>query len=202
MGKVLNNSIYRNNIHNRFYHLLIYQVLSMVWPSVNFHLESNNLNRDSTHGLALADIGIFFRYSFSHIYLDGYKFPVSFFFYLGFLSRTFMINRTAGEGGGYFFRSSLPLPPVSQTLRYWPCDYCSELTSSLYGFVKLLFVITLTIISSFIYSFGWNSFLSNGWSYCRCTRWQIYLSQELLVWSEVCSEPNQRSKLLWVRIPL
>ena len=40
------------------------------------------------------------------------------FFYLGFLSRTFTIHRTAGEGGGYFFKSSLPLPPASQTLRH------------------------------------------------------------------------------------
>ena len=39
-----------------------------------------------------------------------------FFFYLGFLSRTFTIHRTAGEVGGYFFNSSLPLPPASQTL--------------------------------------------------------------------------------------
>ena len=39
-----------------------------------------------------------------------------FFFYLGFLSRTFTNHWTAGEGGGYFFNSSLPLPPSSQTL--------------------------------------------------------------------------------------
>ena len=41
-----------------------------------------------------------------------------FFFYLGFLSRTFTIHRTAGEGGGYLFNSSLPLPPASRTLRH------------------------------------------------------------------------------------
>ena len=35
-----------------------------------------------------------------------------FFFYLGFLSRTFTIHGTAGEGGGYLFNSSLPLPPA------------------------------------------------------------------------------------------
>ena len=35
-----------------------------------------------------------------------------FFFYLGFLSRTFTIHGTAGEGGGYLFNSSLPLPPL------------------------------------------------------------------------------------------
>ena len=41
-----------------------------------------------------------------------------FFFYLGFLSQTFTIQKTAGEGGGYLFNSSLPLTPASQTLRY------------------------------------------------------------------------------------
>ena len=39
-----------------------------------------------------------------------------FFFYLGFLSQTFTINRTAGEGGEYLLNSSLPLPPDSKTL--------------------------------------------------------------------------------------
>ena len=39
------------------------------------------------------------------------------FFSLGFLSRSFANHRTAGEGGGHFFNSSLPLPPSSQTLR-------------------------------------------------------------------------------------
>ena len=53
-----------------------------------------------------------------------------YFFYLGFLSRTFMNHRTTGEGGGHFFISSLPLPPASQTLRYWPSDYCRELISA------------------------------------------------------------------------
>ena len=35
------------------------------------------------------------------------------FCYLGFLSRTFANHRTAGEGRGHFFNSSLPLPPAS-----------------------------------------------------------------------------------------
>ena len=39
-----------------------------------------------------------------------------FFFYLGFLSRTLTIHRTAGEGEGLFFNSSLPLPPALQTM--------------------------------------------------------------------------------------
>ena len=39
-----------------------------------------------------------------------------FFFYLGYLSRTFTNHRT--EGGGYLFNSSLPLPPASQTIRH------------------------------------------------------------------------------------
>ena len=55
---------------------------------------------------------------------------ISFFFYLGFLSRRFTNHRTAGEGGGHFFNSSLPLPPASQTLRHQPGDYCRELTST------------------------------------------------------------------------
>ena len=41
-----------------------------------------------------------------------------FFFYLSFLSQTFMIQRAAGEGRSYFFQSSLPLPLASQTLRH------------------------------------------------------------------------------------
>ena len=61
--------------------------------------------------------------------LDKYDF-FFFFSYLGFLSRTFTIHRTAGEGGGYLFNSSLPLPPASQTLRHQPGDYCKELTSA------------------------------------------------------------------------
>ena len=43
---------------------------------------------------------------------------VCFFFYLGFLSRTFTNHRTAGEGRGHFFNSSLPLPPASQAIRH------------------------------------------------------------------------------------
>ena len=35
-----------------------------------------------------------------------------FFFYLGFLSRLFTNHRTAGEGRGHFFNSSLPLSPA------------------------------------------------------------------------------------------
>ena len=40
-----------------------------------------------------------------------------FFFYLGFLLRSFIIHRTAREGGGHFFKCSLPLPPASQSFR-------------------------------------------------------------------------------------
>ena len=41
------------------------------------------------------------------------KYPEVLFFYLGFLSRTFTNHRTAGEGGGHFFNSSLLLSPAS-----------------------------------------------------------------------------------------
>ena len=53
----------------------------------------------------------------------------NFFFYLGLLSRTFMIHRRAGKGRGYLFNFSLPLP-MSLTLRYYPGDYSRELTST------------------------------------------------------------------------
>ena len=60
----------------------------------------------------------------------GKNFLDFFFFYLGFLSRTFTIHGTAGEGGGYLFNSSLPLPPASQALRHWPGNYCRGLASA------------------------------------------------------------------------
>ena len=46
------------------------------------------------------------------------KFWNIFFFYLGFISRTFTNHRTAGKWAGYFFNSSVPLSPASQTLRH------------------------------------------------------------------------------------
>ena len=42
---------------------------------------------------------------------------LSFSFYLGFLSRTFKIHRTAGKWVRYLFNFSLPLPPNLQALR-------------------------------------------------------------------------------------
>ena len=42
----------------------------------------------------------------------------TFFFYLGFFSRTFTIHRTVAEGGSYLFNSSLPFPLASQALRH------------------------------------------------------------------------------------
>ena len=55
---------------------------------------------------------------------------IIFFFYLGFFSQTFTIRRTAVEGGGYLFNSSLRRPPASQILRNKPGDYYKELTSA------------------------------------------------------------------------
>ena len=51
-----------------------------------------------------------------------------FFFQLDFLSQAFTNYRTAGEGRGYFFNSSLLPPHASQTLRHQLGDYCRELT--------------------------------------------------------------------------
>ena len=53
----------------------------------------------------------------------------SFSFYLGFPLGTFTIHMTAREWGGYFFNSSLPIPPTSQKLRQLG-DYCRDLISA------------------------------------------------------------------------
>ena len=50
------------------------------------------------------------------VILSDYIFHIYIFFYLGFLSRTFTIHGTVGEGRGYFFKSPLPLLLASQTL--------------------------------------------------------------------------------------
>ena len=39
-------------------------------------------------------------------------------------------HRTAGEGGGHFFNSLLPLPPASQTVRHYPSGYSRGFTSA------------------------------------------------------------------------
>ena len=59
----------------------------------------------------------------------------SFIYLQGFLSievclTTITNHRTAGEGGGHFFNSSLPIPPASQMLRHQPGECCRELTSA------------------------------------------------------------------------
>ena len=78
------------------------------------------VNTIDTSGFVLKD-----KYNIDKSYLEkkipdtsGLVKKIFFFFYLGFLSRTFTIHGTAGEGGGYLFNSSLPLPPASQTLRH------------------------------------------------------------------------------------
>ena len=52
------------------------------------------------------------------------------FFLSRFFSQSFTNHRTAGEGGGHFFNSSLPFPPASQTRRHQLGDYLRELTSA------------------------------------------------------------------------
>ena len=56
------------------------------------------------------------KYLHSNIYLLSFFLSFFIFFYLGFLSRTFTIHSAAGEGGGHFLNSSLPLPPASRAL--------------------------------------------------------------------------------------
>ena len=53
------------------------------------------------------------------IYLLVFVFFGIFFFYLAFRSGTFTIHMTAMEEGGYFFNSSLQLPPALLIKRLW-----------------------------------------------------------------------------------
>ena len=63
-------------------------------------------------------------------YIFEKSLPAFFFFsYLGFLSQILTNDRTVGEGGGYLFNSSLPLPPGLQTIIHWPDLYWIKLTS-------------------------------------------------------------------------
>ena len=52
------------------------------------------------------------------------------FFLSGFSFTNIHDSQDSREGGGYLFKSSLPFPPASQTLRRQPDDYCRELTSA------------------------------------------------------------------------
>ena len=68
----------------------------------------------------LSDISSCIRESSQVILLSTISIKSSFFFffYPVFLSWPFTNHRTAREGGGHFFNSSLPLPPTSRTLRH------------------------------------------------------------------------------------
>ena len=47
-----------------------------------------------------------------------------------FFQKHSRFTRQQGKRGAYIFKSSLPLPPASQTLRHQPGNYCGELTSA------------------------------------------------------------------------
>ena len=56
------------------------------------------------------------RSSVDQFFWDWLYAVCNFLFYLGFLSRTFTIQKTSGERRGYLFRLSLPLPPLHKHL--------------------------------------------------------------------------------------
>ena len=61
-----------------------------------------------------------YMYMYTFIYTNIIYIFVYIYIYVFslFFSRTFTMHRTAGEGGGYLFNISLPLPLTSQTLRH------------------------------------------------------------------------------------
>ena len=77
---------------------------------------------------ALKENSITFVFLYCDVNQFNQSMEISFFFYLHFLLQPFTNQRTAGEGRGHLFNSSLPLPPASQTLRHQSGDYCRELT--------------------------------------------------------------------------
>ena len=50
-----------------------------------------------------------------NIFITNFMLPI-FFFYLGFLSRTFTNHRTAGEGGGHFLSPHYHFHPLHRHL--------------------------------------------------------------------------------------
>ena len=73
-----------------------------------------------------------FLYKHKLLFQKSQKGPdfIGFSSLFGFFLQTFLLHRIAGEGEGYPFNISLPLPPASQTLRHYLGDYCRELTST------------------------------------------------------------------------
>ena len=67
---------------------------------------------------------------------------ITFFFYLGFLSRPIASHRTGGERGRHFFSSSLPLPLASPTI---PSKHLLVLKTSWRSFQHVFSVIILRL---------------------------------------------------------
>ena len=82
-------------------------------------------NTDKLYYKACVHVRTFSGLLFPPFALNTERYGV-FFFYLGFLSRTFTNRRTAEEGRRHFCNSSLPLPPASQTIRH----LCRKSTSA------------------------------------------------------------------------
>ena len=84
------------NIRGYIYYIYTWLIKSKAAKLQNVHVLERNLN-------------ISFSMSLQNIYIYIYIYIYLF---------TLTNHRTAGEGGGHFFKSALPLPPASQTLRH------------------------------------------------------------------------------------
>ena len=77
-----------------------------------------------TYDLKLQDFFVFLCFHFQHnMQRHRTKFYMI-FSCLGYLSPTLAVYRTEAEERGYFFNSSLPLSPASQTHRHQLGNYC------------------------------------------------------------------------------
>ena len=96
-----------------------WMVVQLFQVGVIRHIQSIESNKLSIFQKMNMGINLVFGMwwgTFKYIYMIH---STQFFSYLDFLWRTFTNDRTAGEGGGYLFNSSLPLPPASQTYISW-----------------------------------------------------------------------------------
>ena len=57
-----------------------------------------------------------------YMYIYIYIIHIYIFFQWALFSLSFTNHWVAGEGGGHFFSSSVPLLPASQALTHWPGD--------------------------------------------------------------------------------
>ena len=99
------------------FNIFSYRILIILYKMLIITRISNEETNELTiYGKLGRNITIFYRQELASLFQVQEKLKacrsskLNFFFYRDFLSLPFTNHRTVGEGGGYFFNSSLPLP--------------------------------------------------------------------------------------------